>query len=180
MFMVNQAWKTVQPLWAELCFVQWLLFCQYQFPHPSSPKWFIEACTEVLLLVKKRKPATPSKMIGTWLLPLGESSKYQQSRKLSRRHWATGRSRYDLALGACRCFCPTFSVLLYAPAPLWGQPTAARAGQGVLWHLLDCSSWVRNSLCRHSCVHVGSSRHWHPIDLQTNPVPQCLTAGDPP
>lgn len=35
-------------------------------------------------------------------------------------------------------------LLLDAPAPLWGQPTAAQAGQGVLWSLLDCSSQVGN------------------------------------
>lgn len=46
---------------------------------------------------------------------------------------------------------PAFSVasqhaglLLGAPAPLWGQPTTAQAGQGVLWSLLDCSSQVGN------------------------------------
>ena len=71
-------------------------------------------------------------------------------------------------------------LLLDAPAPLWGQPTAAQAGQGVLWPLLHCSSQGGNGLCRCSCVQVGSSRCWHPINLQTNPVSQCLAAGDPP
>lgn len=37
----------------------------------------------MLLSVEKRKPSVPSKMTGTWLLPLVESGKYQQSRKLS-------------------------------------------------------------------------------------------------
>jgi len=31
-------------------------------------------------------------------------------------------------------------LLLDAPVPLWGQPTAAQAGQDMLWSLLDCSS----------------------------------------
>lgn len=38
---------------AELCFGWWLLFCQHQFPHPSSSKQFVGACTYVLLSVGK-------------------------------------------------------------------------------------------------------------------------------
>lgn len=62
-------------------------------------------------------------------------------------------------------------LLLDALAPLWRQPTS---GQGVFWSLLDCLSQVGNSLCRGLCVQVGSIRCWHPMDLQTNPVTQCL------
>lgn len=67
-------------------------------------------------------------------------------------------------------------LLLGAPAPLWGQPTAAQAGQGALWPLLYCFIQVGSSLYRCSCVQVHSSRHWHPINLQANTVPQALTA----
>lgn len=69
-------------------------------------------------------------------------------------------------------------VLLAAPA-LLGAAAAAQAGAECALAPAELFQSGREQSWRSLCIQIGSSRHWHSVNLQTNPVPQCLAAGDP-